>query len=139
MDYVFETCCILHNMILIHDGLDRLWEDVGSWNSINPAAEGVQQVFPGDDPAGAEYIPKFKDITDGWETLIAIDSVPADRRQIYLNDYHQEFIALRDILATLLGEQHKAGRLKWPKHRKDILDQRHNEQPRQNFPPGRGR
>ena len=36
VDNVFFTCCILHNMILEADGLDRRWEECVEWDRLNP-------------------------------------------------------------------------------------------------------
>lgn len=36
IDFVFFTCCILHNMILAFDGLDIRWEENVEWDTLNP-------------------------------------------------------------------------------------------------------
>lgn len=36
IDNVFFTCCILHNMILMYDGLDSRWEDYVNWEELDP-------------------------------------------------------------------------------------------------------
>lgn len=36
IDNAFFTCCILHNMILMYDGLDSRWEDDVDWEILDP-------------------------------------------------------------------------------------------------------
>lgn len=36
VEYAFKTCCILHNMILLYDGLDERWEELVNWETLDP-------------------------------------------------------------------------------------------------------
>ena len=36
IDNAFFTCCILHNMILMYDGLDSRWEENIDWDALDP-------------------------------------------------------------------------------------------------------
>ena len=42
---VFKTCCILHNMILEFDGLDRRWESNINWETLNPQPNNSDEGF----------------------------------------------------------------------------------------------
>lgn len=35
VDNIFKTCCVLHNLILCHDGLDSRWEDGMDWDGVD--------------------------------------------------------------------------------------------------------
>ena len=39
MEAIFQCCCILHNMLLVHDGLDTKYNDECFWNKLNPIIE----------------------------------------------------------------------------------------------------
>ena len=40
VDYAFKTACIIHNLILRHDGLHELWEDGVNWATVDPNGDG---------------------------------------------------------------------------------------------------
>ena len=45
IDTAFFTCCILHNMILAADGLDKRWEDNVEWDVLNPQPGNSDEGF----------------------------------------------------------------------------------------------
>ena len=55
---MFITCCILHKMILRHDGLDKLWEENVNWDRLNSEAD---EDFDEKEANKAYYVPTFGD------------------------------------------------------------------------------
>ncbi len=45
----FTTCCILHNMLLKFDGLDRRWENDIDWEELNPQVANSDEGYDEDD------------------------------------------------------------------------------------------
>jgi hypothetical protein len=63
VDYAMRVACIINNIILRHDGLDRLWELDVNWETLNPrpemevdAVKGPDEVFVVD-----PFIPVFRE------------------------------------------------------------------------------
>ena len=48
LDNMFLTCCILHNMILVHDGRNRLWEEDVQWDGVD-GEHADEDIMPAED------------------------------------------------------------------------------------------
>jgi hypothetical protein len=44
MESIFQCCCILHNMLLVHDGLDTKYNDECFWTHLNPEDDVENEV-----------------------------------------------------------------------------------------------
>ena len=139
---VFITACILHNMILSHDGLDHLWEDFDNWKTLNPIVE--EEIDDNDAAQDAEaaideendlflknYIPVLHD-DENFNPVYIGDLISSDEIERY-NVEGQQFERLRALLANHLSILYRKGLLRWPKPRSQIKKQ-FNLVPREVFP-----
>jgi hypothetical protein len=133
IDNVFYSCCIIHNMILKHDGLDKLWLDDSNWGNSNLTeidSEDDEVPFE-DEEIGDIYTPKIHDEAN-FKPLFVLDLIPANVTRGE-NIQKLEFNALRDLLANNLQLMYQRGELRWPMTRK-CISKNHNDAPRHNFP-----
>ena len=133
IDNAFVTACIIHNMILDYDGLNSLWETDVNWKNIDPR-EDRDVDMP--DPPPEVYAPIAHEPHENFRPLFVHDVIPPAQ----LRDYHEvggkgDKEYLRGLLACHLSLMYKSGSLRWPKIRRDCVDNRVvNEVPRQIFP-----
>lgn len=135
IDNAFYVAVMFHNLILRHDGLDRLWEDDVNWDTINPVGEDDSGEEPEEDVAATAasfYVPTVHTPAT-FEPSLLRDLLPAEERQPGQLGAAQDFNTLRDHLANHLSIMYKEGKLRWPKTRK-IIEERFNRTPRSDFP-----
>ena len=127
IDNAFYTACIINNLILKHDGLDKLWLDDVSWENTREDGDIV--------------VPQH-DILDIYTTQLHddVNFVP-----VYVHDLippyklrggdalKLEYNELRNYLANHLQIMYQIGLLRWPKSRIEI-EKIHNLEPREHFP-----
>ena len=127
IDNAFYTACIIHNMILKHDGLDKLWLDDRNMmphDEDYPDDENVQDDM-------SSYIPRIHD-----------DATFVPRYVHMLIPHYElsggdcmkmEYEKLQKLLANHLQVMYRLGELRWSKSRKEIK-LIFNDGPRENFP-----
>jgi Plant transposon protein len=49
VDTAFFTCCILHNLILEADGMDKRWEENVEWDRLNPQPSNSDNGYDDED------------------------------------------------------------------------------------------
>jgi hypothetical protein len=115
IDNVYITCCIIHNMILSHDGLDRLWEDEASWNRCDREEENEEE----DDDDEQIYIPVVHDPLT-FQPLYIHDLISLNDVAPYEDPDKIAHYKLKCMLANHLQIMYREGKLRWPKHRKQV-------------------
>ena len=108
IDNAFYTACIIHNMILKHDGLDTLWEDGLNWNKIDP--NGNEDEDEVEDEDIQPYQPTMHDPATFVPTYVH-DLIPPEERREYLGE-KEDFEKLRDLLANHLQILYREGGLR---------------------------
>jgi hypothetical protein len=131
VDNAFYTACILQNIILRDDGLDKLWEDKVNWETLNPDKENDDASDDFDPVVDEFYTPVYHG--DDFVPAYVHELIPAADVRVYDYDFHC-FQKLRMLLANHLQLTYRRGELRWPKTRKEIIDNLHNTLPRINFP-----
>ena len=135
IDNAYWTCCMIHNMILEHDGLDRLWEDGANWEALNPNNDIIDET----NTIISDYIYSFTvHDPDTFIPVYAHDLIPENEIHSYDNNENNESVQhdiLKRLLANHLQIMYREGKVRWPKHRKDAIDNfRVNELVRLNLP-----
>lgn len=127
IDNAFITACIIHNMILKHDGLNKLWENKVNWKNINPLGEeepveeetvendNVEFVQPVQHNIDRTFIPMF--VESAFGVLSEIDA----------------FEKMQALLTNHLNYTYKKGLLMWPRRRSEISVD-YNNLPRTHYP-----
>ena len=115
IDNVYWTCCIIHNMILQFDGLDRLWEANVNWGSINPTnnAQNNNEINVGND---------YNPIIHNHDTFVPTyvhDLIPESDIHSYESIEKVQHNKLKKMLANHLQIMYREGKLRWPKYRKE--------------------
>jgi hypothetical protein len=130
IDNAFVTACIIHNMILDYDGLNMLWEADVNWKNVDPREDRDADMV--DLPAEI-YAPI---VNSAHAPVYVHDIIPAAQQRSYHGaggKGDKEY--LRGLLASHLHLMYKSGSLRWPKTRRDCVDNSvTNEVPRQDFP-----
>ena len=132
IDNMFVTCCILHNMILEYDGLDRLWEEDVNWSKINPdnEEEGEEE---GEEEEQIYYTPVIHNDAAFHPSTIHELLVIDDELRVYDDVEKKAHDKMKRLLANHLQIMYETGMLRWPKCRKDI-ERQHNELVRMHYP-----
>ncbi len=112
---VVRTCAILHNMMLLYDGLDlRLWEENIDWESIDP--DGEDDVDADLQETVAPHI-VLADAREEYQVNdIAICEVP-NRSQLLLTCTKQSLDMLNEYLRNHYMFCRKNNKLAWPKRK----------------------
>lgn len=145
---VFVSCCILHNLILMHDGLQDLWEVDVNWKTLDPPSAAEELVEAHNDfLSEIDVTPRVGARTNPQASVVALED-NSNRLSIsyikdlinvdavhHSNETRQQFEVLRDLLANHLQYTYLQRKLKWPKSRMKI-DSIYNVVVRQNFPYG---
>lgn len=135
---VFVTCCILHNLILMHDGTSRLWEANVNWNELAPPdANEERNKALIDNINKTESVSEHDEVVEQPAATVARalrieELVPDDELRRYDTD-NRYCDKLRWLLANNLQYTYQRGELRWPKTRLEIK-QSHNDVVRENFP-----
>ena len=145
VDNVFITCCILHNMILKADGLDKLWENGVNWKRLNPrkkkARDYEQDVDEdtGDEESEEElYVPIINAKGVDNDALDVTDILPPPKNYFAIyDDEKRKHEFNKELIANHLHYQYVRNELRWPKYRKEI-DKTANETIRNEYFPGAG-
>ena len=129
---IFVTCCILNNMILRYDGLNNLWESNVNWDVYNEADMDADEVDVNDldDPCMPErYNPSVTQVA-------RLSEIPQIAYHPACDEIERNFHTLRDYLARHLHYTYLAGFLRWPKVRKNCIENKVdlNKLVRENFP-----
>ena len=103
-----SQACIIHNMILRYNGLDRLWEDEINWNNLDPNGNDNND----DADAHDEYVPVIHSEATFVPTYVHL--IPIADRTPYQQD-RQDFQTLQTLLANHLQIMYCEGKLRWPK------------------------
>jgi hypothetical protein len=114
IDTAFFTCCILHNMILEADGLDKRWEDNVEWDVLNPQ--------PGNSDEGFDEIETPNQSISNQERRI-LDRVAQYESAIEIeyegNEVDEEidvdFESKRKILINHFKKAYDKGLVHWPR------------------------
>jgi hypothetical protein len=132
------VACMLHNMILMHDGLDTLWEDGVNWRRLNPRGaerhDGPPAADEEDEPeepqAPVQYLPEDHNDDEDFVPVFIEELNREEGDELLAGE---AFKKLRNMLANHLHYAHEAGELYYPLTRTEI-NNIHNILPRQNFP-----
>jgi hypothetical protein len=159
----FVTACMIHNLILVYDGLDMLWEHNVNWSQMDPEADPDEdnENNIGNPVAGGDNNNGDVDQADTvflvynpqehgnrpvmtWDTLLVgegqndIDGdedIDGDLANFEPHTMRNRFEKLRDLIAGNLHFTYQSGKLKWPKQRSEIEDV-YNQVARRLFPLG---
>jgi hypothetical protein len=128
VDNVFVFCCIVHNMILRHDGLDAAWERNIDWEKLDPNAPDTED----------EQVPTLEETPLPQVSLIDEQSNALFIDEIVMQSMTEPstaacFTTMQRLSANHLHYTYRRGELKWPKHRRHIPSA-DNIQPRRLFP-----
>ena len=121
-------------MILLDDGLDRLWEDGVNWNRLDPrrgGKHGEEESEKGEQEE-EEYVPIVSNSKEVDTSVMVEDILP----QSYMCEYDDEkrkHESLKRLMAKQLWYQYQRNELRWPKYRKDIED-KYNQTVRREYP-----
>jgi hypothetical protein len=128
IDNAFRVACMLHNLILRHDGLDKLWESNINWDKVDPNGDGDE-----DDIDDFDYNPTFHDEGDIMPPEVAATIAPGDITDF--DQVQQVFKHFQKLISRHLHFAYRSGILRWPKTRKHIIERDfYNGLPRLNFP-----
>lgn len=133
VDNAFFTACILNNMILIHDGLDKLWEDSANWKKIDPDGDETSNEDSDSEDDDLYRVTYHSD--PDFNCNIHIEDLIVDDAVQIGNVEQQRFQHFRAILAKHLHIMYLEGNLRWPRYKKEILEKdKYNDRIREHFP-----
>ena len=134
---IFVTACILHNMILRHDGLNDLWDDNMNWARKNVDGDAVLEDDDEEEVAD-DYVDSYLPVRFDRATFqpILLAEIPPVSYYGQVSEDEREFLKLRDLLSRHLHYTYATGNLRWPKVRKDCVEHGIdlNQMIRVNFP-----
>ena len=135
IDNAFVTCCIINNMILDHDGLDRLWEDNVNWKTLSPNDDD-EDVNDSDNDYDTDIETQSYGPVEQENNILEPITVGSlvDPDDIIDHD-RASTSKLRYLLANHLHRVYKRRELQWPRTRLEI-HKKYNIIPRINFPFG---
>ena len=119
VDNVFFTCIMLHNMILMHDGLDTLWDGQTEeyWEQLNPQNDNSDEGYDEDDgsatPISAEEQAVIQRVREG-PVVFTAEELEELRNYVIAevdNEYDQR---KRDLITSFLVAYDK-GEVFWPR------------------------
>lgn len=135
IDNAFWTCCIIHNMILESDGLDRLWEDGVNWDTLNPVVDDNDSDNESNDSANNNNDNEVmytvtQHNPDTFRPIYADALIPIEASHSYdmdgETDEKEKHNNLKNLLANHLQYMYREGMLRWPRYRKDTQSQENN-------------
>ena len=102
---VFHTCCILHNMLLEHDGMDVLDDD--AWELLNPqnGVDDDDYDEDGNPLTGERPYPK--------------DKAPARPQNMVVVEEDEDHKSKRAKLVSHFEKSYRAGKVFWPRKLKE--------------------
>jgi hypothetical protein len=114
IDFVFFTCCILHNFILEYDGLDCRWEEDVDWDQINLQPDNSDDGFDEDSDVPSIQERRILSRVDQWTT--AVDDSD-DENEALGNEVEADynFETKRRSLIEHFLHAYDAGLVKWPR------------------------
>ena len=119
IDNMFFTCCILHNMILAHDGLDRRWEGSVNWLEEDGTheADHVFNRFRRRVQTSAVVVNANTDFTMVGTDAFRSDVAPVHMRGVEEIESDHKVLKkqLIDHFRYVSGHPNKQIRPKWPK------------------------
>ena len=135
---IFVTACILHNMILRHDGLNNLWEQELNWSRLNGEGDVVEEEDDGEENLEENFVDSYLPVIFDRNTFhpVRLAEIPPIAYYGEVSVEVREFLTLRDLLSRHLHYTYATGNLRWPKVRKNcvqgVLDL--NQVIREHFP-----
>ena len=113
IEALVKTCCIINNMLLIHDGLYDRWEDNINWEKLSPDFndEQVQDESLYTDAAVVE--PNMRTFINE----IAKQNIR--RGTSFVANYTPQHQILRDALIVSYNKQYNIGETQWPRKLED--------------------
>ena len=107
VDTIFFTCCILHNLILEADGLDKRWEQNVEWDRLNPQPSNSDTGFYEEDGPRVhsiglqelrilERVDQYRSVTDnedfnGNEVVEEIDEHFESKRKLLIDHFKKAY------------------------------------------------
>jgi hypothetical protein len=107
VDTIFFTCCILHNLILEADGLDKRWEENVEWDRLNPQPSNSDTGFDEEDGPRVhsiglrelhilERVDRYRSATDnedfnGNEVVEEIDEHFESKRKLLIDHFKKAY------------------------------------------------
>ena len=123
---IFVTACILHNMILRHDGLNNLWENDINWSRLNADGDEIEEDNGGDEVVeGDDYVNSYLPVRFDRATFqpVQLDQIPPMTFYGEVTETEREFLTLRDLLSRHLHYTYATGNLRWPKVRRHCVEE----------------
>jgi hypothetical protein len=110
IENIMKCCCMLHNILLIHDGLDSRYNDKNFWEQVNPD----------DDSEEVDLETYVNNEVDDKDTINLIAEVAIQDFTNALPGYHFSCteVSYEDKVNVLINhheKQFKMGLLQWPK------------------------
>jgi hypothetical protein len=124
-------------MILEFDGLDSLWEDNVNWDTLNPQQDEEYDEDGNIDEINECIYTPVQHNPNTFTPLYAGDLIPLNEIHAYDSENNEKLQhdTLKILLANHLQIMYREGKVRWPKHRKEILDNYLvNELVRENLP-----
>ena len=116
---LMKTCCVIHNMLLMYDGLSLdAWETGVNWDRLNPdddandeSDEDIEEV---DESEDTERISQVRSTTNSL-LIMSEDELPIGVAHILSMADRSNSLRFRVMLSKSFAEQYKAGLVSWPR------------------------
>ena len=114
VDTTFFTCCILHNMILSADGLDRRWEDNVEWDILNPQPSNSDEGYDENESPDQSIINQERRILDRVAQYVSAIEVEYEGNEVD-EEVDVDFEQKRKILISHFKKAYDKGLVHWPR------------------------
>ena len=114
VDTTFFTCCILHNMILSADGLDRRWEDNVEWDILNPQPSNSDEGYDENESPDQSIISQERRILDRVAQYVSAIEVEYEGNEVD-EEVDVDFEQKRKILISHFKKAYDKGLVHWPR------------------------
>ena len=110
IDFIFFTCCILHNIILELDGLDCRWETNVDWEALNPQPDNSDEGYDMEGMEGrsrhiSQQVESIMERVAQWRP---VDELVVEDNET-VEEMHIGFEPKRQILITHFQEAYNRG------------------------------
>ena len=115
VDTAFFTCCILHNLILEADGMDRRWENNVEWDRLNPQPNNSDVGYDEDDSARPQSIS-----VQELRILERVEQYRSVREEVHvgnevIEEVDENFDDKRKMLIKHFKVAYDSGLVSWPR------------------------
>lgn len=116
IDTIFFTCCILHNLILEADGLDRRWEQSVEWDRLNPQSNNSDTGYDEEDSARAQSISlqELRILERVEQYRSATESEDFNGNEV-VEEVDENFEPKRKLLIDHFKKAYDSGLVCWPR------------------------